>query len=222
MTEEASNKRLLRYADDTEVKILVSYLTENTYNIVGKLPYEEMNLILNASRDYELSCARKSNKATQYLTELQDVFDSLPHSQRLAALVYLLGHTVYRLANLKPHHPENQQLIECIVKGDWLLPVFRLPALEPYLRNPDYLLLIFEAVYKNVEKHMDYELHLAIQEDFLQHTYQKLRQVYREYKQRVKEQTNIFKEELMMNVLHPDRIGPMIEKYGLEVMEWGI
>lgn len=42
------------------------------------------------------------------------------------------------------------------------------------------------------------------------------------YKLRRQTRTRRIKEELIAAVLHPDRIGPLIEQYGFEVLDWGI
>jgi hypothetical protein len=73
-----------------------------------------------------------------------------------------------------------------------------------------------------MDLYLDDELHTVEQDECLKQVFLKVRQVCSEAQVRAMTQTRQFKEELVAAVMHPDRVGPMIDKYGIDVLEWGM
>lgn len=215
-----------KYADDETVKSLVQYLKAptNPSHTISQTPFKQVDKILRYGSDLENTVTNKCEKSTHYSVTLQhmnSVFGSLNETQRIPVLAFYLAKTTQHVG-LMMNHTIDQSFRESLNSASWIEDILQLSEVEPYLRNPDYALLIFHHCYAMCDYWNDYELQFVTTEDFLTTVYCKLKKVAKEFQKRCKEQNSLIKEELIMTVLHPDRIGPMIERYGLEVLEWGV
>jgi hypothetical protein len=217
---------LEKYADEPSVKVIVEYLKAptNPSHTISQTPFKQVDKILRYGSDLENLAAKQCEKSTLYSVTLQhmnNVFGSLSETQRLPVLTFYLAKATQHVGLLLNHTIE-ESIRESLSSASWIEDILQLSEVEPYLRNPDYALLIFHHCYAICDYWNDYELQFAATEDFLTNIYCKLKKVAKDFKLRCKTRTDTYKEELMMVVFHPDRIGPMIERHGLEVMEWGI
>jgi hypothetical protein len=218
---------LERYAEDETARILVEYLQHQTNpsTLVFQLPFKTLDTILALSDKLESFAVKGYIDSPPYLHTLKTLnesFADLTESQRLPVLAFYLSQATMDLENINPHSDSGARLLEIRQRGEWLSDIFELSEVEPYLRNPDYASLIFHASHAIYNHWNDYELGLAISEDFLSLVYSKLRRVARDFKTRCGERNAQIKEELMMVSMHPDRIGKLIEAHGFEVLEWGV
>lgn len=209
-----------KYQSDPAANTTVLFLENPQYagSLIHQIPFSELNCILIKGNQYAMRYD-ESDATRQHTFDMIDLaFADLPVRHRIPSLIYLIAHIISYQLPLNPSETRK----DLIVNAEWLLPILRIESLEPYLRNKDYARLIFEAIHELMDLYLDYELHSVEQDECLKQVFLKVRQVCSEAQDRAIAQTKLFKQELIETVMHPDRIEPLIEKYGIEVLEWGI
>lgn len=217
-------ERFDKYRNDPAVKDCLAVLDnpETCYFYVGKISYAYLNRlhIDGYALTFESDTKTPSKYIQMAIKRISKQFEAIPSTNGMFALAYLIAQLAQTAGTQRSHYYETVKEI-CYCPNSWFDELFQCDAIELNLRNRDFAEIIYLVADTYCSVSNEYELRSAKEIEFLNEIYLKLRKISSRFKRKAIENTEIFKEELLSNALHPKRIGPLIDTYGIEVLEWG-